>query len=197
MIPQTARGKKGRRDMKNRSTRSVRSSMTESAERVLLVFCYLVTWALCRWWRLWPAGDPHPQTTAMILAAERGDLAAIDETLRGGLDVDSRDAVRRHAAHGRRPHRPDRRGTQAPRRRRQDRRLRRRIRNAADGRRRHGDHDVMRELVERGANVDAVNPTGQTALWYARMGGDEEAVRILIAGSACTEGRSARSGERG
>ena len=52
----------------------------------------------------------------------------------------------------------------------------------------HGEHEVMCELVEHGANVDAVNPTGQTALWYARMVSDEEAVRILIAGGARAEG---------
>ena len=79
--------------MKNRSTRSVRSSMTRSAERVRLVFCHLVIWALVPLLLLWPAGNPHHQNLALHLAAERGDLAAIDEALRGGLHVDSLDGI--------------------------------------------------------------------------------------------------------
>jgi len=43
--------------------------------------------------------------------------------------------------------------------------------------------------LAEGADVNAVNPTGQTALWRARHGDDEEAARILIAAGAVAEGR--------
>ena len=176
--------------MRLRNTRSTRS-ITKRAKPVLLVFGYLVTWTIVPLVALWPAGDPHPQTTAMFLAVQRGDLAAIDETLRGGVDVDSHDdtgitllmaaaraghidAVRKLLAAGARI------DTCAP-------TFGTPLMVATIS----GRHDVMRELVDRGANVDAVSPTGQTALWYARICGDEEAARILIAGGAVAEGRSA------
>jgi ankyrin repeat protein len=56
---------------------------------------------------------------------------------------------------------------------------------------RNGHHHIMHELIERGAPLDAANATGQTALWYARIGEDEEAVRILTAAGAVAAGRDA------
>ena len=182
--------------MRIRSTRSTRSSITHSAKRLLLAFGYLAAWATVPLVAIWPAGDPHPQTTAMFLAAQQGTVAAIDEILRGGQDVDSPDetgitplmeaarsgridAVRKLLAAG----------------------------ASIDACSPvvgtplmvavvSGQHDIMRELIPRGADVDAANLTGQTALWCARLGGDEEAVRILIAGGALAEGRSAVPRER-
>jgi ankyrin repeat protein len=163
----------------------------KSAIRVLLLFGHFATWAMVLLLAIWPAGDAHPQTTAMFLAIQHGNLSATDEFLRGGVDVNSRDesgitplmaaargghidVVRRLLAAGARidacvpvwgtP-----------------------LMVAAVS----GQHDVMRELVARGANVDAVSPTGQTALWIARMAGDEKAVRILTAAGAVAEGRCA------
>src|SRR5262245_7558353 len=40
---------------------------------------------------LWPQGDPHPQRTTMFEAAQRGNVAAMNDILRGGLNVDCRD----------------------------------------------------------------------------------------------------------
>jgi ankyrin repeat protein len=175
--------------MKNRGTRSMRGGMTRSAECVRCVFCHLVILAMVPLLMLWPARNPLPP--AVFLAAEKGDLAAIDEALRRGEDVDSRDRVGATAlmaaARGGRLDAVRKllaAGAQI---------------EACDdiwGRPLmvavvHGQHEVMRELIKRGADVDAVSPTGQTALWYGRMGSDEKAVRILIAGGASAEGRSA------
>ena len=143
--------------MKTRSTQSTRSSFSKSAERVLLVVGYLAAWATVPLVAIWPAGDPHPQTTAMIQAAQQGNVAAMDTVLRGGLDVDSRDdtgitplmaaartghidAVRKLLAAGARidacaP------ASGTP------------LMAATNS----GHHDVMRELIKRGANVDAIN----------------------------------------
>jgi ankyrin repeat protein len=59
----------------------------------------------------------------------------------------------------------------------------------------NGHYDVMRELIDHGANLDATSALGRTALWWARVGDDEEAVRILLAAGAVAEGRAAREGE--
>ena len=177
--------------MRTPSTRSTRSGITESAKRILLFFGYLAACATVPLVAIWPAGDPHPQTTAMIMAAHQGNVAAMDEILGRGLDVDSRDecgitplmaaartghigAVRKLLAAGARidacaP------VTGTP------------LMAATIG----GNHDVMRELIERGANVDAANQTGQTALWWARVRDDKEAVWVLLAGAARAEGRAA------
>jgi ankyrin repeat protein len=172
------------------SSRSTRSSITESAKRVLLFVCYLAAWVMVPLLAIWPAGDPHPEATAMFLAAQSGNVPAMNKILRGGLDVDCCDemgttplmiaarighlgAVRKLLAAGASIDAcAPVYGTP----------LMAAVMN--------GHHDVMRELIERGANVDAVNPTGQTALWHARSCSDEEAVRILIAAGAVAEGHS-------
>jgi len=169
------------------STRSTRSSITKSAKRVLLVLCYLATWAVVPLVAVWRAGT-DPPAMALFLSVQTGNLAAIDEALRDGVHVDSRDVtgITPLMAAARAGHIDVMRkllvsgasidvcvpvfGTP--------------LMVAATNR----QHDVMRELVERGANVDAVNPTGQTALWIARTGGDEEAVRILTEAGAIAEG---------
>ena len=52
-----------------------------------------------------------------------------------------------------------------------------------------GQREVMRELINHGADVNAVSSTGQTALWYARSAGDDATLRILTAAGAVAEGR--------
>ena len=164
----------------NDRTHLLRNSIAQSAEAVRLIFCHLVIWAMGPLLVLWLAGGTRP--TPLFVAAEEGDLAGIEEALRRGEDVDSRDrlgitpliaaarcgeleAVRKLLAAGAQIDAcADVFGTA--------------LMFAVI----HGQHDVMRELVRHGADVDAVNPTGQTALWYARTGSNEEAVRILIAG---------------
>ena len=182
--------------MRIRGTQSTRSGIAGSAKRILLGFGYLVACATVPLVAIWPAGDPHPQTTAMILAADQGNVAAIDEILRDGLDVEARDdtgttplmaaarsgridAVRKLLAAGARIDACNPvTGT------------------ALMAATHSGYHDVMRELITRGANVDAASPTGQTALWWARIGGDEGAVRILIAAGARAEGPAAVLSDR-
>jgi ankyrin repeat protein len=176
--------------MKTRSSPTLRS-IRESATRGLRCCYYLAACAMVLLAALWPAGDPHPQATAMMMAAQRGNVAAMDELLRSGLDVDCRDefgktplmaaasgghlsAVRKLIAAGAWSDAccP---GFGTP------------LMLAVQS----GQHEVMHELIERGANVDAANATGQTALWYARMGDDDEAVRILTAAGGVAEGHSA------
>jgi hypothetical protein len=77
----------------NRSMRSSSSSSssTERAKRALLFFGYATAWAVVPLVAIWLPGDPDPQSTAMILAAHQGNVPAMEEALRGGLDVDSCD----------------------------------------------------------------------------------------------------------
>jgi hypothetical protein len=121
--------------MDTHSTRS-HSILTKCAGRILFGCFYFVACAIVPLAALWPANDSHPQTRAMFLAAQDGNVAAIDKILRGGLDVDCCDetgitplmaaaragkvgAVRKLLAAGRR----------------QDQRLRGGVRDAADARR--------------------------------------------------------------
>ena len=77
--------------MDTHGTRS-HSILTKSTGRILFgcfyfVFCTIAPLAAA----LWQANDSHAQTTAMFLAAQNGNVAAMDKILRGGLDVDCRD----------------------------------------------------------------------------------------------------------
>jgi hypothetical protein len=170
--------------------------MARCTGRILFGCFYFVACAIVPLAALWPAGDPYSQVTAMFLAAQDGNDAAMDEILRGGLDVDCRDvtgitplmaaaragqldAVRKLLAAGARINACAAVfGTP--------------LMVAANC----GRHDVLRELIERGADVNAIDPTGQTALWYARMTGDDEAVRILTAAGAVVEGHFTAPRER-
>jgi ankyrin repeat protein len=141
---------------------------------------------------LWPAvdPDPHPQTTAISLAAGRGDVAAMDRLLRSGLNVDCADeygmtplmtaaragqlgAVQRLLAAGARVDACSPLfGTP--------------LMLAAL----YVHPQIVHELIEHGAHVDAANEFHHTALWHARVSGDNESVRILIAAGAVDEGDS-------
>jgi ankyrin repeat protein len=163
------------------------------AGRTLFGCFYFVACVIAPLAVLWPAHDLQRQMTSMFAAAQHGNVVAIDEVLRGGLDVDCRDetgitplmaaaragqvdAVRKLLAAGARINACAAVwGTP--------------LMLAASG----GHHDVMRELIARGADVNAANPTGQTALWYARVAADDEAVRILIAAGAVAEGHNTPS----
>ena len=140
---------------------------------------------------LWPAAepDPHPQTTAMSLAVESGDVAAMDGLLRKGLEVDCTDeygitplmiaartgqlgAVQRLIAAGARIDACSLFGTP--------------LMLAALYR----HHQIMHELIEHGAHVGVTNELGRTALWYARVADDDEEVQMLIAAGAVAQGDS-------
>jgi ankyrin repeat protein len=140
---------------------------------------------------IWPTGDPdpHPQTTAMSLAAGRGDVVAMDCLLRSGLNVDCTDE------YGMTPLMTAARAGQ----------LGAVQRLLAAGARidacsplfgtplmlaaLYTHHQIMHELIEHGAHVDAANKFDRTALWHARVSGDNESVRILIAAGAIDEGK--------
>jgi ankyrin repeat protein len=165
------------------------SSFSGRAGRVLLALGHLVACVMVPLVAIWPAGDPNPRATAMFLAVQRGNVAAIDAALRDGLDVDSRDdtGVTPLAAAARGGHLEAVRRLLA-------------VGAAMDASvpvvgtplmvaAMNGHHDVMRELIDRGAKVNAAaRPTGRTALWYARVNDDEDAVRLLIAAGAVAEG---------
>jgi uncharacterized protein len=180
--------------MKSRNTRSKHSSSSSSSiaastKRGPLGFGYLAACAVVPLVALWPSVDPHPQTTAFLTAAQRGDVAAIDEILQGGLDVDCRDedGVTPLMAAARRGqlvavHKLLAAGAG--------------IDNCAPvlgtplmfASSLGGHHDVMHKLIESGADVNAANAYGHTALWYARVSDDAEVVRILTAAGAVAEG---------
>jgi ankyrin repeat protein len=190
MMPRArnARGKKGRRNMESKYTCPLHVSFAQRARRILFGCFYLVSCATVPLAALWPAGDPHAQTTAMNLAAQRGNIAEMKALLRGGVDVNCADetgitplmaaarggqvaAVRKLLAVGARiDARAPVLGTP----------LILAIVNV--------QHDVMRELIARGADVDRADATGQTPLGCARNAGDDQAVRILIAAGAVAEG---------
>ena len=174
--------------MRNCCTRSTRSSITKSARRILLFFGYVAACVTVPLVAIWPAGDPHPQTTEMFLAVRQGDVAAMDTILRDGLDVDccEETGMTPLMAAARAGHLGAVRrlldagasidacaavwGTP--------------LMLAATS----GYHDVMRELIEDGADVNAANRTGQTPLWCARNYGDDEMVRMLTCAGAVAEG---------
>jgi uncharacterized protein len=170
------------------------NSIGQCTRRALFCCYYIVACVITPLVALWPQGDPHPQTTAMIWAAQRGDVPSMDEILRGGVNVDSRDDA------GITPLMAAARGGQLD-------AVRKLLAAGATidmCATVHGTalmlavtcghHEIMRELIARGADVNSVTPTGQTALWYARLSEDHEAVRILTAAGAVAEGRAAAPG---
>jgi ankyrin repeat protein len=179
------------------SARSTRSGLRESAERIVLVFCYFAAWAVVPLMAFWPPGDSDPQATAMFQAAQRGNVAAIEKILRGGLDVNCRDET------GITPLMAAARAGQL------DAVLQ--LLDAGGSvnasanvsgtplmmATASGQHAVMRELINHAADVNAVSSTGQTALWFARSSGDAATVRILTAAGAVAEGRCSMPGESG
>lgn len=53
-----------------------------------------------------------------------------------------------------------------------------------------GDHDSLRRLVYRGANIESANERGETALILAAMVGDAEAIQFLIDSGADVDAKS-------
>src|SRR4051812_49099307 len=90
MVRQSGSTQEGPGHVKSHSS-PMCGSLGESATRGLRCSFCLVACSLVLLAALWPAGDPGPRPTAMVLAAGRGNVAAIDELLRGGVDVDYRD----------------------------------------------------------------------------------------------------------
>ncbi len=123
---------------------------------LLFALIGLIVVALGVWFS--PTQQLNRRNAALIEAAQRGDVAAVQAALDHGAQVDARDAdgitLLMHAARGYRPS----------------------IRNPAPT-----DHPAVAELlIKRGADVNARTASGFVALFWAARYGHDNFAKILI-----------------